>query len=517
MTGMDPQPSSPRRVSWRWVWLPIIVFGLLRLPTVVHSPGMQDEQWFAVPGWTVWNEGVPRIPYVPTRNRDTLFQDADQCLMALPPALFYVQAPFHAIFPPGYATSRAPLFLAALLTIAITFGLAQSLGASTASATLVATLMAMCRPLMFTGTTVRPDLLSAVCGWICLLLLWRHLRSGQLSPLVAGGFVCGLGGLFHPFALVFAIQAGAVILMARSTIALKLKRWSIFGVACLAAVAMWLPLIVKYPNEFRSQFFANVLDRAGPGLPARLIWPWPALRHHAQLVYEFAGGWQMAFFAIALVAASVMAFGGRPRRESWGLLAMLGSSVFLTAVVAGIHPTKGYWIYPCVWILAGLAIAIDRFRSKPAMVIAAGLMIAWMLPGGGLRTTGLYWTHWGDAKFHGPKFIHGVLDELPTEGLFLADLSYVYDVYLSGRDTMLCQERELYWGDRDLKYEAILLAWEGEDAGWADQYDAVLSKTYGSRELPQTCFVDVFVPRSPTDRSGGDQPETSVAEDSDHE
>lgn len=38
-------------------------------------------------------------------------------------------------------------------------------------------------------------------------------------------------------------------------------------VACtFAVVALWLPLILAYPEAFRGQFFTNVLDRSGPGL-----------------------------------------------------------------------------------------------------------------------------------------------------------------------------------------------------------------------------------------------------------
>lgn len=487
--------------SWCWLLIPIAAFALLRLPMIVHSPGVQDEQWFAVPGWTVWNEGVPRIPYVPTRNRETLFQDADRCLMALPPALFYVQAPFHALFPPGYATARVPLFLGGIATIVITFGLARKMGASVAASVLAAGVIAIGRPLMFTATVARPDLLSAVCGWSSLWLLWCYVHDPRWRTLVASGLVCGLGGLFHPFALVFAMQGGVILLIAGAAWWRKLQRLAVFGGACGIAIALWAPLIVMYPSEFRSQFFANVLDRAGPGLPARLVWPWPSLGHHAGLLIEFAGPWQLAFWIVTLIAASITIWKTRPRWESGAGLAILFSSIYLTAVVAGIHPTKGYWIYPAVWIAAAGALVIDHMRWNRGVRFAAVTMIVsmLMLPGGGLRTTWIYLTHWGEPELHGPTFIAGVLDQLPREGLFLADLTYVYDCYLSGRTTMLAQDRKTYWGDRDLAYEALLLAWEGEDAQWASQYDGVLKQRYGSRQRPQTCFVDVYIPRETAD------------------
>src|SRR6056297_2733229 len=47
------EPSAPG--GWRrrgWVLLPMLLFVALRLPSLVHAPGFQDEQWISVPGWT---------------------------------------------------------------------------------------------------------------------------------------------------------------------------------------------------------------------------------------------------------------------------------------------------------------------------------------------------------------------------------------------------------------------------------------------------------------------------------
>lgn len=222
----------------------------MRLPALVHQPGMQDEQWFAVPGLTVLEEGIPRIPYLPTRRRETLFENADVCLMALPPGLFYVQAPFFAIFPAGYATARIPLFLAALVAIAV--------------------------------------------------------------------------------------------------------------------LSLWLPLILAFPDEFRSQFFANVLDRAGPGLPIRLLWPLPSLRHHATLLWEFAGPVQTLMMLGSLLFASMTLWQTRRDRFAIGYIALAWSSVYLTATVAGLHPTKGYWMYPFLWLIAMLVIALRQWADTLA-------------------------------------------------------------------------------------------------------------------------------------------------------
>jgi hypothetical protein len=85
-----------------------------------------------------------------------------------------------------------------------------------------------------------------------------------------------------------------------------------------------------------------------------------------------------------------------------------------------------------------------------------------------------------------------VLADLPQEGRFYADLSYVFDIYLSGRETRLCQERKQYWGDAELKYDYLILSWEGEDAGWAKQYGGHHLKRVGERDLKQSLFVDLY-------------------------
>ncbi|MCS7471129.1 glycosyltransferase family 39 protein [Stieleria sp. ICT_E10.1] len=508
---------NPRRRSlpvWASLAAPMLLFVVLRLPTLIHQPGVQDEQWFAVPGLTVWREGIPRIPYLPTRNRETLFENADVCLMALPPGLSYLQAPFFAIFPAGYATARIPLFLGALATIAIVFWIVKRIGGGDSAAGAAALIVSLSRPLLFTGLTTRPDLLCAVAGWLSIIAAWQMLRTAPANSgrwALTSGALSGLAGLFHPFALVFAMQGGVAMLLGTATVMQKTKRAALYLAGNVLAISLWIPLIVSYPYEFRSQFFANVLDRAGPGLPARIVWPIPSLIHHAKLLSEFAGPLQCLLMASGLVLGSVFLWQQRgiTASERKGLIALVWSSVFLTATVAGLHPTKGYWIYPFVWIVAIAVVGIDDFISK--RMVDAGLMpangrasavrglllaiaILMLLPGAGLRTTWVYLSRWKDPSVYAPAFIEGVLNDLPREGVFYADLSYVFDVYLSGRETRLCQEREQYWGDEPISYTYLLLSWEGEDAGWANQYDGLHVRRFGTREIPQNCFVDLYRP-----------------------
>lgn len=498
--------------SLAWI-VPILLFVVLRYPALVHQPGMQDEQWFAVPGLTVWQEGVPRIPYAPLRQRDTFFENADVCLMALPPGLFYVQAPFFGLFPAGYPTARIPLFLGALIAIGITYRLTRYLGGSVWASGAAASLVAVSRPLLFTGLTTRPDLLCIVFGWCALLVLWRRWTDDQLRSSVIVGTLCGLGGMFHPFALVFCIQAGIGTLLKRVHWTRKIVHMICLAGSAIAMMTLWLPLILRFPDEFQSQFYANVLDRAGPGLPSRILNPTASLVHHARLLIEFAGVWQFGLMTLGLFVGSVSLWRRRSENDSFkgesaGYIALAWSSVHLTATVAGLHPTKGYWVYCFVWLMPMLAVSLqccgvflsrtipgrDWFSGAYSAVLFA-IVLLMMVPGAGLRSAWLYLANWRDPSLHGRTFIAGALEELPREGIFYADLSYVFDVYLSGRTTRLALEKRRYWGDGELDYDYLILSWEGEDADWASQYDADFVKRIGNRQYPQSCFVDLYQSR----------------------
>ena len=482
------------KVHWLWLLVPIGIFTVLRLPAVIHQSGGQDEQFFAVPGYTVWNEGIPRIPYFPARERSTFFENADRCLMALPPGLFYVQAPFFGLFSAGYPTARIPLFLAALVAIALMYALARVFGSSSMNALAAAGLLSLSRPLMFTGTIARPDLLCVVCGVGAILLSLRASEKTHSGIWVAIGTLCGLAGLFHPFALVFCIQAAAIAGLTPGSLRKRVIRIGLIALTSTTVLSLWLGLILRFPYEFRSQFFSNVLDRAGPGLPWRLVWPFPSFAHHARLLWEFAGPWQTLFLVIGLLGGSIYLFQTTLPHRPWKFLGLAWSSIYLTATVAGLHPTKGYWIYPTMMIMALMTSALSRLECpkfyKRAFLVMAILI---MLPGAGLKTSWLYLRHWGSPKYHASNFIRGVLEEYPQKGLYLSDLSYVFDIYLTGRTTLLCKDPSDYANEVNLEYDYVFLAWEGADAGWAKEYKTTLLVEKGFRDPPQACYVDVLV------------------------
>jgi len=78
--------NSGRHAAWLVLGGVMIVFLIMRVPLMYRQPGGQDEEWFAVPGYTVAQEGVPRLPFVPSRDRQCVFYRADDAVFALPPA-----------------------------------------------------------------------------------------------------------------------------------------------------------------------------------------------------------------------------------------------------------------------------------------------------------------------------------------------------------------------------------------------------------------------------------------------
>ncbi len=77
-------PIQGRPIVWLLAaWL---IYIIARLPPVFHAAGAMDEQFFSIPGYTVATEGIPRIPFLPAKKRETFFEGADVCLFASPRA-----------------------------------------------------------------------------------------------------------------------------------------------------------------------------------------------------------------------------------------------------------------------------------------------------------------------------------------------------------------------------------------------------------------------------------------------
>jgi hypothetical protein len=503
----------------------VAIFCSLRLPMVLFSSGQMDEQWFAVPGYTVWKEGIPRIPFCPTRNRANFFENADRCLFALPPGLHYVQAPFFGIFPAGYATARLPSFIGGILGLVILglltrnilgFGFVWGMGLI---------LMAMSRPMMFTGITARPDMLCCVCCWGAIACMWRWAgrdlseENGIGWELIAAGVLGGLGLLFHPFAVVGCSQCVLWGTAQRGGWKVRLLRGLAIALPAAAMLCLWLPLIAMFPREFESQFTSNVLERSGPGLLSRLIWPWESLLHHARYQWEYNQPIQFVFLSVGGLLGLVSLWFSREVyhevfRFRWRIAILVISSVYLTATVAGIHPTKGYWVYAIGWLypvallgwsLAGrgaVRILGYRHEGSPSVGLRWGgglLLIALMIPGSGMRTLLGYARDKDGSRTHAARFAAQMLRDIPSDARCIADVHFVFDVWLSGRQTLLCQPRTRFWGETYPEFDFLIVGQEGVDMGAPADYRAHLWRTFGEPSTPADCYVKIYTPSKDSD------------------
>ncbi|HEX8202879.1 MAG TPA: 4-amino-4-deoxy-L-arabinose transferase, partial [Isosphaeraceae bacterium] len=115
--------------SWRdRTWLALMMAGFLAWhgPLMARVAPGQDEDFYAVPGITVLRSGVPRIPYIPSRDPRTIYYRADVALYTLPPLGFYLQAPVVAALGAGIAPARLASALAGLLAAYLVYALGRA-------------------------------------------------------------------------------------------------------------------------------------------------------------------------------------------------------------------------------------------------------------------------------------------------------------------------------------------------------------------------------------------------------
>ncbi len=420
---MDCRELPTRRDAWCLAGI-IAAFLLLRGPVLWRAPGGMDEDWFAIPGWTVAQADWPRVPYAPGRNPESVFYYADVSLFALPPAFFYWQAPLHKLLPPGYGTSRLTSAIAGLVAVIIVYHLGCRCSGDARSGLVAAGVYSLSRVFYFPAITARPDMLCTMFGLgaVASLCRWQGEPTGR-RWLVITGLLLGLAGLTHPFALVVCLQAALVVALWTPGWRTRLTSLTILVTATLLPLLLWLPQIVAQPHLFRHQFFGNVVDRSSGGLLSRMVWPWESLTYHSRLVWEHAGLVPCLLMAGGLLGATLIDVRrGSPRARM--LLVLAWSSIYLLPVCAGPHPTKGYWSYPGALLSLCLArtlvvtgdLITANFGRPRLVTLAAGLLLGLaLLPGSGLRTTLAHLRHWDDANYDRHRFVEEMLAELPAE------------------------------------------------------------------------------------------------------
>lgn len=492
--------GAPRR-SWLALSLIVTAFWLLRGPILYRQMPAQDEDYFAVPGYTILRDGIPRIPYVPSRDRGSVFYGADRQLMALPPLSFYWQAGVYAVCGPSTASARLASALAGTASIVLVYLLGRSWLREESAAVWGAGLYAFSRVLYFPSLTSRPD---ALCGLWGLAALWtasRWWESGRRCWLTASGACLGLGLLTHPFAVVYALQIGVWSLCRRSSLGGRLLQGTILAAAALGLFSLWLPLIARDPDLFWTQFGNNVLHRSGPGLLSRAVAPLTSFQAQAPLFLEHVGPFQIV---LLLGGAAAALSGAVSFREGWRptVLTLTVGGLYLHVVCQGEHPTKNYWVYTLapLYLWAGAALVrwgqsgcrplrLGRWGPAGALASAAALLA----PGAGLRTVAAHVQHWHDVSYSAPRFTQELLRLVPSDGRQAVDPAYIFDFYRAGRDVVLASNLPLYFDVSAERYDLLVAGPLSLRDGVPAALDALFEQAVGDKHDPFACYAEIYV------------------------
>ena len=495
----------------------------VRWPSVWYRMGGQDEQWYSVPGWTVANEGLPRIPYVPVNEPESVFQGADRVLYALPPAYFYLQAPFFWLFPAGYGTARLAAWISGAGALLGVYILARLLDLKPLTAGVAVTICAFGRAFYFPWQDTRPDMLCAALGVASMVVLLASREHRRSLGVAVAGFLVGMAGLSHPYAVIFAFQLA--VLIALTSASFKRFCWEaiLAAVMCLAGLSLWLPMISIAPELFEAQFTRNVLSRSGPGLTQRILWPWSYFPYQMSLITERLGGIQLAMLALALAWGGARVFGisrafagGKQAskvarivkfaREPFVLLFLLASSaLYLHVASLGMHPAQGYLCY--LWCMISILTAavlqgsLDALTSKlsafPQTLIslaAYGLVLVLLAPGSGARAVWTYATRNHELNYNRQAFCAALDRKLPEGARLIVSPEYVFEFELLGRKPVNASRIELYHDVVGLPFDYLIASTQALDEKIPESLKCEALWEMGDATDPLACFVRIYRP-----------------------
>jgi hypothetical protein len=455
-TGVGSATFSKPRHCALLLGATLLAFLMLRLPAALCQSGGQDEDYFAVPGWTILKSGLPRIPYVPSRDPRGVFYRADELLGALPPAYFYWQAAVYAVIGPGYGSGRVASLLAGSAALILVFELGRRWFESDSAGLWAAAIYSMTRVFFFPAGTARPDMFCCAVGLGAALALTEHRRIRGNHSLIAGLFT-GLAMLSHPFAIVMGIQFGVWTACGERSWRARLKALAVFGFGAASVFSLWgLVAAANWP-AFHTQLVNNVLGRAGPGLLNRLISPSGAISAQARLFFEQSGWLQTALFAGVLLTAFIYPF--RKRRAAWLSAGLASSSAYLLVVFQGSHPSKGYWCYPAAFACISLGGFIAELGWKGTAVGFAAFAL--LLPGSGLRAAAVYFREWNNPDYSHPVAVRTLLAESLADAAYLVDVGCVLDFYLAKRNTTLALNIAPFFEAKGIPFDYLVITRTG--------------------------------------------------------
>lgn len=494
-------PSVPRSSILVLVAM-LLLFLLLRGPVMFRELPGQDEEYFAVPGMTILEEGLPRIPYLPSRDRDSAFYRADEVMFALPPLHFYLQAVVYGVFEPNTGFARFTSTLSGFASIVILYLIGRRWFGCEKAALIGAGLFTSSRVIYFPCVSARPDMMFGFWGLSTLWMMTRWHQERRLKDLILAGGCVGAGFLTHPAALIYAVQSGCWCLLMRGSAKDRIFRASILTLVSLVVFSLWLLLIVQAPDLFWTQFGNNVLNRGGSGLLSRMIMPMEAIPYQGILLLELMQSLQLIIVLLALGSATFLAMWKRSHEYRLWLIVTWGG-IYWHLVFQGTHPTKGYWCYTAAPIFLILGELLSRlwpnggFNRRPqqwrARVIVA-LVFAGFLPGSGLRTLASHLREWNNPVYDAHQFTEQLIAEYPSGQRYIVDRAYVFAFYRAGREPLLASRNPFYYDVTSEEYDYLIGGPEIAKGDIPSTMNAELMKSRGDCDQPGACCVRVYVP-----------------------
>lgn len=505
MTGSEisagPEaPLSPIPRSSLLIVLGIMsLFLVLRVPVLLRQIPAQDEDYFAVAGYTILEEGIPRIPYMPSRNPESAFYRVDEVLYLLPPLYFYLEAAVYAVIGPSTAAARLTSMLAGLGSFWLIYLLGRHWLRSETAALLATGLYAFSRVVYFPCLIARPDMLFGFWGLAALLCMSYWSEQRRLRWLISAGVCIGCGFLTHPATLIFALQLGFWSLLAGNTLVNRLKTASILTSVSILMTTLWLPLILQAPEVFKHQFGNNVLSRTGPGLLTRAVLPMQSIGFQWKLFLEHTGPLQVVLLFVASLIVTGLAWRQRnPRLRS--LVWLTWGGLYLHIICQGTHSTKGYWCYTTapLFLLTGHLLATllqttseNSWKRWGLRTVVAGVFFC-LLPGSGLRTLAVHLREWDNVNYDAPRFTARLIEQFPQEGQFVVDPGFVFDFYRSGRDTKLALIYPFFYDVTNEQYDVLIGGPYSIRDGVHRALEAEYLRTEGNPDDMFACYAKVF-------------------------
>lgn len=493
------------RTNWIF-WLLIALFLLLRVPVMYHQPGGQDEDCYAVPGLTILESGVPKLPHVPADNAESVYYRADQMLYSEPPLFFFWQALFYALLPQVYGTARLAATIAALIGVGFIFHFNRRTLGTDAAGLWAVGLFLFSRWFYFPATSARPDILCTTFGFIAIACMMQWRLSSQWKWLIGAGAAIGAGGLAHPFALVYAVQLAVWAMLVSKSWKRLTCPMVLAGVAVSVAL-LWLPLIVIYPDTFRVQFTNQFFSDQGGSLLYRLFMPWESLHYHFFGPFGMVrhiNVWQTLLVIIPAIACTIYSAWKRTELRA---VAWLGiSSIYGICVIVGPHhPVIGYWSYTAGLLfvctgrcVAGLFLALlNSTHGTYALrrIAATGLamcLVASMIPGSGLTTLYTTVVHWNDLEYRAPDFARALISKLPDDAVYAVDTQFALDFIVAKRTTLLAQTYPMYFRVDQYPFDYLIVSRYGMDTKIAERLPVELIATHGNKNDLFACYCEVY-------------------------